>query len=193
MKQIGYARTTINDNDLASQIATLTAYGCDEIYHESFDSTNQQAVADLETVIQRLAAGDTLIVCQLDRLGKSTRQLTELTKLFQERALHLVSLAEAIDTRSEMGNVYFTLMEGLANMECNLIKERTLVGLNEARKKGKVGGRPKIDGRTVRKIRRLYYDKKETIQFISNKCGVSVGTCYKYINLPEEDVERIYS
>ncbi len=73
------------------------------------------------------------------------------------------------------------------------IKERTLVGLHKARENGKVGGRPKIDGRTVRKIRALYYENKETIQFISNKCGVSVGTCYKYINLPETDVERLYS
>lgn len=78
-------------------------------------------------------------------------------------------------------------------MECALIKERTLVGLHKARENGKVGGRPKIDGRTVRKIRALYYENKETIQFISNKCGVSVGTCYKYINLPETDVERLYS
>ncbi|EAE5953543.1 recombinase family protein, partial [Listeria monocytogenes] len=88
---------------------------------------------------------------------------------------------------------YFQLMESLSAMECALIKERTLVGLHKARENGKVGGRPKIDGRTVRKIRALYYENKETIQFISNKCGVSVGTCYKYINLPETDVERLYS
>lgn len=86
----------------------------------------------------------------------------------------------------------FNYMEGLAVMECSLIKERTLVGLDEARKKGKIGGRPKIDPKTIKKIRRLYYEKKETIQLISSKCGVSVGTCYKYINLPEKEIQQLY-
>ncbi|MBM9834571.1 recombinase family protein, partial [Enterococcus faecalis] len=81
----------------------------------------------------------------------------------------LVSLAEQIDTRGPMGQVYFNLMEGLAIMERSLIKERTLVGLNKARKKGKIGGRPKIDPKTIKKIRQLYYEKKETIQYISEK------------------------
>ncbi|MFR4954803.1 MAG: recombinase family protein, partial [Enterococcus gallinarum] len=125
--------------------------------------------------------------------GKTTRQLTELTDLLRKRNLHLVSLAENIDTREPMGAIYFNLMEGLAAMEQALIKERTLVGLNNARKNGKIGGRPKIDPKTIKKIRQLYYDKKETIQFISTKCGVSVGTCYKYIKLSEEELDKVYS
>ncbi|MVZ47561.1 recombinase family protein, partial [Escherichia coli] len=50
---------------------------------------------------------------------------------------------------------------------------------------------PKIDPKTIKKIRRLYYEKKETIQVISTKCGVSVGTCYKYINLPEKEIQQL--
>lgn len=63
-------------------------------------------------------------------------------------------------------------MENLANMECALIKERTLVGLDEARKKGKIGGRPKIDAKTIKKIRRLYYEKKrnDPIYFFKMRC-----------------------
>ena len=90
-----------------------------------------------------------------------------------------------------MGAIYFNLMEGLAAMEQALIKERTLVGLNNARKNGKIGGRPKSI-QNHQKIRQLYYDKK-TIQFISTKCGVSVGTCYKYIKLSEEELDKVYS
>ncbi|WP_165006394.1 MULTISPECIES: recombinase family protein [unclassified Enterococcus] len=191
MKIIGYARTTINDVDLTTQVEQLSAFGCQEIYHETYEVKDTgSATIELETVIGNMQQGDALVVCQLHRLGKSTRQLTELTQLFKDRGLHLVSIDEGIDTR-EMGKIYFQLMEGLANMECALIKERTLVGLDEARKKGKIGGRPKIDAKTIKKIRRLYYEKKETIQFISSKCGVSVGTCYKYINLPEKDIEQL--
>ncbi|KAA4887101.1 recombinase family protein, partial [Bacteroides fragilis] len=189
---IGYARTTINDVDLTSQVEQLSNFGCQEIFHETYES--KDAMSDnicLEKVIKEMRQGDTLVICQLHRLGKSTRQLTELTQLFKDRGLHLVSLHEEIDTREPMGKIYFQLMEGLATMECSLIKERTLVGLDEARKKGKIGGRPKIDPKTIKKIRRLYYEKKETIQLISSKCGVSVGTCYKYINLPEKEIQQL--
>ena len=181
MKIIGYARTTINDVDLTTQVEQLSDFGCQEIFHETYEVEQNDATAvHLESVIADMQQGDALVVCQLHRLGKSTRQLTELTQLFKDRGLHLISIDEGIDTR-EMGKIYFQLMENLANMECALIKERTLVGLDEARKNAK----------TIKKIRRLYYEKKETIQFISSKCGVSVGTCYKYINLPEKEIEQL--
>ncbi|MGX7244993.1 recombinase family protein [Enterococcus quebecensis] len=192
MKIFGYARTTINDNDLDAQLNTLSDYGCDEIFHESFDITNaKHVVSELENVLSNLKAGDTLVICRLNRLGRSTCQLTELSQSFKGSGIHLVSLDENIDTRHPMGEIYFKLMNGLSAMESDLIKERTLVGLNNARKKGKIGGRPKIDKKIVKKIRHLYHEKKETIQFISTKCNVSVGTCYKYINLSEADLAKI--
>lgn len=192
MKEIGYVRTTITDNDYLCQQGQLTEFGCDEIFLDSFDKNDcplQQA--ELDTVVAQMQPEDTLVVTDLSRLGRSTRQLTDLTGLLAARNIHLVSLAEGIDTREPSGKCYFKLMDGLAEMESVLIKERTLVGLNNARKKGKIGGRPKIDPKVVRRIRQLYFEKKETIQYISSKCGVSVGTCYKYINLPEEDVTKI--
>ncbi|MGM0122925.1 hypothetical protein IGI37_000291 [Enterococcus sp. AZ194] len=191
MKIIGYARTTIIHDDWDNQLSHLTDFDCHEIYHESCtDMESQTERSDLSSVLGKLQKGDTLVICQLHRLGKSTRQLTELMQEFKQSGIHLVSLQEGIDTRNEIGKAYFHLMDGLATMECTLIKERTLVGLNEARKKGNIGGRPKIDGRTVKRIRRMYFDKKEKIQQISSKCGVSVGTCYKYINLSEADVQK---
>lgn len=192
MKIIGYARTTIADDDLDTQIKVLSDYGCDDIYQESFNVTNDTSViSELETVLNSLAASDTLVICRLNRLGRSTRQLTELTQTFKGSGIHLVSLDEEIDTREPMGEIYFKLMNGLAAMECDLIKERTLIGLDNARKNGKIGGRPKIDARTIKKIRHLYHKKKETIQFISSKCNVSVGTCYKYINLSETELAKL--
>lgn len=81
-------------------------------------------------------------------------------------------------------------MENLANMECALIKERTLVGLDEARKKEKSAEDQKSMQKRSKKSD-VSIMKKETIQFISSKCGVSVGTCYKYINLPEKEIEQL--
>ena len=193
MKVIGYARTTIIDKESSEQLNKLKEFGCTELFHETYAYEENCDNHSLESVIARMQSGETLVVSELHRLGKTTRQLTELTDLLRKRNLHLVSLAENIDTREPMGAIYFNLMEGLAAMEQALIKERTLVGLNNARKNGKIGRRPKIDPKTIKKIRQLYYDKKETIQFISTKCGVSVGTCYKYIKLSEEELDKVYS
>lgn len=193
MKVIGYARTTIIDKESSEQLNKLKEFGCTELFHATYAYEENCDNHSLESVIARMQSGETLVVSELHRLGKTTRQLTELTDLLRKRNLHLVSLAENIDTREPMGAIYFNLMEGLAAMEQALIKERTLVGLNNARKNGKIGGRPKIDPKTIKKIRQLYYDKKETIQFISTKCGVSVGTCYKYIKLSEEELDKVYS
>ncbi|MFS8087736.1 recombinase family protein [Enterococcus gallinarum] len=193
MKVIGYARTTIIDKESSEQLNKLKEFGCTELFHETYAYEENCDNHSLESVIARMQSGETLVVSELHRLGKTTRQLTELTDLLRKRNLHLVSLAENIDTREPMGAIYFNLMEGLAAMEQALIKERTLVGLNNARKNGKIGGRPKIDPKTIKKIRQLYYDKKETIQFISTKCGVSVGTCYEYIKLSEEELDKVYS
>ncbi|MCU7700555.1 recombinase family protein [Enterococcus gallinarum] len=193
MKVIGYARTTIIDKESSEQLNKLKEFGCTELFHETYAYEENCDNHSLESVIARMQSGETLVVSELHRLGKTTRQLTELTDLLRKRNLHLVSLAENIDTREPMGAIYFNLMEGLAAMEQALIKERTLVGLNNARKNGKIGGRPKIDPKTIKKIRQLYYDKKETIQFISTKCGVSVGTCYKYIKLSEKELDKVYS
>lgn len=194
MSIIGYVRTTITDGDPSEQAKKLKEYGCDKIFHEAYNGKAGDYLSDsLEAVIVQLQAGDTLVATELSRLGKTTRQLADFTSFLKKRRLHLVCLADKIDTREPMGAAYFNLMDGLAKMECTLIKERTLIGLSNARKKGKIGGRPKIDPKTVTKIRQLYFEKKETIQLISSKCGVSVGTCYKYINLPEDEFTKILS
>jgi len=192
MKVIGYAGTTITDDHTSEQLNKLKQFGCHEFYHDTYSIEDDERHT-LESVVARMQPGDMLVVTELHRIGKTTRQLTELTELLKNKQIHLVSLQEGIDTSQSMGSIYFNLMEGLAVMERSLIKERTLVGLNNARKKGKIGGRPKIDPKTVKKIRHLYYEKKETIQFISTKCNVSVGTCYKYIKLPEDEWQKLLS
>ncbi|KAF1304367.1 recombinase family protein [Candidatus Enterococcus willemsii] len=188
MNLFGYIRTTITDGDPQAQLAQLTAYGCAKIFHE--DCVNPGPVT-LETVLAEMQAGDVIVVDQLQRLGKSTRQLAEWMMILEERQLNLVCLNEQIDTREAAGKLYFQWMNHMATMERALLKERTLVGLNKARQQGKIGGRPKIDPKTVAKIRFLFFEKKESIQTIATLCQVSIGTCYKYIHLNEEDAQLL--
>jgi len=130
MKRIGYARTTIIEDDLKNQLTTLQSFGCDDIFQETFDP--QAEISVLDEVEKLLSAGDTLIVCKLHHLGKTTRQLTDFMKMLKEKQVDFVSISEGIDTHLPTGEAYFQLMESLSAMECALIKERTLVLINAA-------------------------------------------------------------
>lgn len=192
MKTIGYTRKTINDLDCSLQVKKLQQFHVDKIIEESPGLTETLTKTSLlEKTLDTMQPGDILVVTQLNRLGRSTRQLAQFIQQLEEKKLNLISLKENINTTNEQGILYFSFMKHLAEMECDLIKERTLIGLKEARKKGKIGGRPKTDAKVVKKIRRLYFEKNETIPYISNKCHVSIGTCYKYINLPKEEIEKL--
>ena len=107
MKVIGYARTTIIDKESSEQLNKLKEFGCTELFHETYAYEENCDNHSLESVIARMQSGETLVVSELHRLGKTTRQLTELTDLLRKRNLHLVSLAENIDTREPHGGDLF--------------------------------------------------------------------------------------
>jgi DNA invertase Pin-like site-specific DNA recombinase len=90
-----------------------------------------------------LRPGDTIIVCKLDRLGRTTVQLIELMESLQQKGIHLKSLHEAIDTNTATGMLFFQFMCILAEHERNVIRQRTTAGLNSVRARGRTGGRPK--------------------------------------------------
>lgn len=85
--------------------------------------------------------GDVLVVYKLDRLGRSTKRLIELSEELQERGIELVSIRDSIDTTA-VGKVMFKMLAVLAEMERDLISERTR-GLENARARGRSAGRPK--------------------------------------------------
>ncbi|MGX7196313.1 recombinase family protein [Enterococcus olivae] len=188
MNIVGYIRTTITEDTTQEQYSKLEEYGCTEFFQENSQDQNS---AQLETLLAKMNPGDTLVVDRLFHLGKSTRQLSEWILHLQTLQIDLVCLTEGIDTREETGKLYFQWMNQMTAMESELLKERTLLGLSKARQQGKIGGRPKTDPKKIKKIRFLFFEKKESIQSIANTCNVSIGTCYKYINLKEYEVEQL--
>lgn len=180
MVQFGYSRSQNCQESLRLQTEILQQNGVTKVIVESSESLEK---SDLKQLLDQMNPGDALMVSELKELGCSTRQLGALCQELKTRDLHLVALKEGMDTRLDWQLAAFIMQ--LGEMESILVKERTILGLKEARKKGKIGGRPKVNPKTVEKIRHLYFDKQETIPAIAKKCQVSVGTCYKYISLKE--------
>ncbi|MGT7438851.1 recombinase family protein, partial [Escherichia coli] len=84
-------------------------------------------------------------VWKLDRLGRSMRHLVVLVEELRERGINFRSLTDSIDTSTPMGRFFFHVMGALAEMERELIVERTKAGLEAARAQGRIGGRrPKL-------------------------------------------------
>jgi len=93
---------------------------------------NLDAQLDADRLVENLREGDTLVVYKLDRLGRSTFKLLGLTEALQERGVEFVSLKDQIDTSSAIGKAMFRMLAVLAEMERELIVERTQAGLQAA-------------------------------------------------------------
>lgn len=174
----GYARVSTENQNLDRQLDALKNYGCDFIYNEKITGTKRQR-PELEKLLDRITAGDTVVVESLSRLGRSTKDLIALTELFEQSGVHLVSLKEQIDTNTATGKLLFTLMSAIAQFERDVIVDRTKEGLNAARARGRKGGRPKINSENIKKALKLYNTNQYSVKEIEELTGVKKATLYR--------------
>jgi DNA invertase Pin-like site-specific DNA recombinase len=95
----------------------------------------------LKEALSQLRQADTLVVWKLDRLGRSVKGLVDLVNELETQKVHFQSITDGIDTKTPADRFFFHLMASLAQMERELIMERTRAGLQAARRQGRVGGR----------------------------------------------------
>ena len=176
----GYARVSTEQQNLDRQIDALQQYGVDIIFNEKMTGTKRNR-PELSKLLDRMTEGDTIVVESLSRLGRSTKDLLELTELFQSRGVNFVSLKESIDTHTSTGKLLFTLMSALAQFERDTIADRTKEGLRAARTRGRTGGRPKVNVEKVRKALKLYHTGQYSIREIEEMTGVKKSTLYRYL------------
>jgi len=183
-QRIGYARVSTDDQNLDMQRDALKAAGCSVIYEETA-SGKGAARPELEQCRMALRPGDTLIVCRLDRLGRSLPDLVQVVAELEQRGINFESITERIETGNAAGKLVFHVFAALAEFERSLIRERTNAGLTAARARGRAGGRkPKLDEKDVKEIRALWRDKSIPVADIARRYGVSRTTLYKHLDGP---------
>ena len=145
MTTYGYARVSTREQDLAAQEQELLGAGCARVFKEKASGVRSDR-AELARLLRRLEPGDTLIVCRLDRLARSTRDLLNTLAAVAERGATFRSLRDAwCDTSSAHGRLMLTVLGGLAEFERELILARTGEGRRRARERGvRFGRKPKL-------------------------------------------------
>ena len=183
---VGYARVSTDDQTLALQLDALQAAGCETVFRDTISGTKTERPG-LSKALEHVRNGDMLVVWRLDRLGRSLSHLIELIQTLEGRGVGFKSLTEQIDTTTSGGKLIFHIFGALAEFERNLIRERTMAGLQAARARGRKGGRPKKPNTDTKIVmaRRLHADKNNSIAEICKTLGVSRATLYRYLSLGE--------
>jgi DNA invertase Pin-like site-specific DNA recombinase len=165
------------DQDPATQVAALEAAGCTRVYVERASGRRVER-PELAAALEYLRAGDQLVVCRLDRLGRNLPHLLALLDQLHDRGVQFRSLGEGMDTTTAQGQLLYALLGAFAAFERELIRERTRDGLAAARALGRRGGRPKV--LTVHQVRyaRRMHDAGVSITEIAK--GLSCGRTTVY-------------
>lgn len=179
--RIGYARVSTPEQSGTLQREALEQSGWDKSFEEVVSGA--QAVRPAWTAaLEYGRAGDTLVGWRLDRLGRSLGPLMALMQTLHSRQIGFQSLVEAIDTTPATGQFFFQSTRAFAELERNLMRERTHAGLASARWRGRRGGRPKaIDPDTLALAFQLYQAQTSSVQSICMRLGIARRTFYRYL------------
>src|SRR5919198_2198954 len=149
----GYARVSSIEQDLSIQQAALKAAGCTVIRAEKASGTSRKGRSELETLMDFLREGDTLIVTRIDRLARSLRDLQNIVHVLRAKQARLKVTEQPIDTGTAAGKAFLDMLGMFAEFETNLRRERQMEGIAAAKARGVYKGRPNsIDAAEVRRL-----------------------------------------
>lgn len=178
---IGYARVSTQDQHLDLQLKSLTEVGCEKIFQDKVSGKKLEKTGLIEA-ISHLRKGDTLVVWKLDRLGRSTKRLVTLIDQLNKQEIQFKSITDSIDTSTPSGRFFFHVMASLAEMERDLMVERTKAGLAIAKQQGRTGGRkPKMTPSKIASAKKLLSSGIQTKEVAKN-LDVSVATLYRWVS-----------
>jgi DNA invertase Pin-like site-specific DNA recombinase len=177
---IGYARVSTADQNLDLQRDALKKAGCKRVFTDQMSGARADRPG-LAEAMSHVREADVICVWRLDRLARSLPNLIEIVAELERRGAGLRSQTESIDTTTTGGKLIFHIFGALAEFEKNVIRDRTIAGLQAARKRGRVGGRPRsMTDEKLRAAKRLLRDgtpPKDVAKII----GVSAPTLYRWL------------
>ena len=183
--QIGLCRVSTGGQDTQLQRDALAAAGCGRVFEEKVSTRRgPDERPGLSAALDYLRLGDELVVWRLDRLGRSTKEILTIADDLHARGVGLRILTgtlAGVYTPTGEGKFFFTIMAAFAELERDVIRQRTMAGLDAARRAGRVGGRPTVmdpDTLAAAVARRA---RGETPTQIAKALGISRATIYRHL------------
>ncbi|MCP0913572.1 recombinase family protein [Legionella sp. 27cVA30] len=193
---IGYARVSKSDGSQTTDLQTdalLTAGVKQEYIYQDYASGKRDDRPGLQNCLKALREGDTLIVWKLDRLGRDLRHLINIVHDLTSRSIGLKVLTghgAAIDTTTPAGKLVFGIFAALAEFEREMIKERTIAGIQAARARGRKGGRPyKMTAAKLRLAMAAMGNAETKIGSLCEELGITKQTLYRHVS-PKGDLRE---
>jgi len=159
--KIGYVRVSRDTQVTDLQKDVMEKEQVERVFTDTMSGKRFDRPYFLE-MLDMLRPGDVLVVWRLDRLGRSLLHLIETVTMLQEKGIELRSLRENIDTTTPTGKLMFHIMAALAEFERDVIRERTMAGLEAARARGHKGGAGELSIRCH--VRRLLAPRSCTMR-----------------------------
>lgn len=161
------------------QLDALRDAGCQRFYSDKASGAKISRPGLLEAIAYA-RPGDVLVVWKLDRLGRTMKGLVDLAAELEEKEIGLRSVTDGIDTSGTAGRLVFNILAAMAQMERELIRERTTTALAVARRKGRFGGRKSVMTDDRRKVVESLIASKMHPREIARAIGVSLSTFYRH-------------
>ena len=178
---LGYARVSTKDQNLDGQRDALAAAGAERVFADTITGTARTR-PELDRLLLELRSGDVVVVTRYDRLARSLKDLLAIVDLIQNRGAGFRSLGEDIDTTTPAGKLIFHVFASIAEFERARIVERTREGLEAARKRGRVGGRPPaLSPAQKAEVKRMRDEERRPIPEIAALFNVSDKTIRRVV------------
>ncbi|MFF3928527.1 recombinase family protein [Streptomyces hirsutus] len=181
---IGYKRVSTKAQDARLQADALTEEGCSKVFEDKLSGKNTERPG-LADALEYMRPGDTLCVWKLDRLGRSTKDVLTLAEKLHSRGIALRILTGTLAgnySPTGEGKFFFTMMAAFAELERDLIVERTKAGLEAAKAQGRTGGRPTVITEDLLTVAKARQAKGESVTAIAKTLGVSRATLYRALS-----------
>lgn len=191
LTKYGYARVSTVEQNLDRQIEALKEANCQEIFYDKISGATLER-PELQRLLDQLEKGDLIIISDMTRISRSTRDLFNLIDLIKEKGAFLKSLKDTwldLSSNNPYSDLMLTIFAGIAQFERDLLKMRQAEGIAIAKKKGIYHGRPKTFTERNPKIKHaleLYDQKTMSNKEIINTLGLSKSTFYRAIKEREE-------
>lgn len=177
----GYARVSTVEQDTRMQIDALRNAGAKVIYSEKTSSVGQRP--ELQKLLVQIGKGDKLYVYKVDRVARSLKDLMLILEVLEHKEAKFQSLTEPIQTDSYLGKFMMQILGAVAELERNLIRERSIAGQVAAYRRGvKIGGRAKLLPDDVHEeMKKAREQHGLTWAELGRRYGVSNTTARRYV------------